>query len=61
MTDKNTGKSKGCAFVDFDGYDKMKTCLKLYHHSVFKDGTKKGRQINVELTYVIDISSLAKT
>lgn len=51
MTDKSTGKSKGFCFLDFDGYDKMKTCLKLYHHSVMADG-KKGRKINVELTYV---------
>jgi nucleolar protein 6 len=49
MTDKSTGKSKGFCFLDFDGYDKMKTCLKLYHHSVMQDG-KKGRKINVELT-----------
>ncbi|KAL2438838.1 hypothetical protein ABEF95_014363 [Exophiala dermatitidis] len=64
-TDKATGKGKGFAFVEFDSYDKMKTCLKLYHHSIFEpnakseDGEprreasnskKKGRRINVELT-----------
>jgi nucleolar protein 6 len=62
-TDKFTGRSKGFAFLEFAGYDKMKTCLKLYHHSVFhpgesKDGhdkerhdkKKPGRRINVELT-----------
>ncbi|EXJ81241.1 hypothetical protein A1O3_07531 [Capronia epimyces CBS 606.96] len=64
-TDKATGKSKGFAFLEFDAYDKMKTCLKLYHHSLFdpegkanvgKSGEKaaggktKGRKINVELT-----------
>ncbi|KIV80376.1 hypothetical protein PV11_07877 [Exophiala sideris] len=64
-TDKNTGRSKGFAFLEFDAYDKMKTCLKLYHHSEFnpqsKDGEedghepaqderKRGRKINVELT-----------
>jgi nucleolar protein 6 len=64
-TDKATGRSKGFAFVEFDGYDKMKTCLKLYHHSMFnpqaKDAidrsnagstkvTQEGRRINVELT-----------
>jgi nucleolar protein 6 len=62
-TDKATGRSKGFAFLEFAGYDKMKTCLKLYHHSVFdphgstdkpgeegSDGKKRGRRINVELT-----------
>lgn len=63
-TDKKTGKGKGFAFLEFDGFDKMKTCLKLYHHSIFdpsvqtedkeaKPGQKetgKGRRINVDLT-----------
>jgi nucleolar protein 6 len=62
-TDKATGRSKGFAFLEFSGYDKMKTCLKLYHHSIFdpdegkdekdsqqKDKKKRGRRINVELT-----------
>lgn len=65
-TDKQTGKSKGFAFLEFDNYDKMKTCLKLYHHSIFdpepeaqenasrqgfrKDQKSAGRKINVELT-----------
>ncbi|KAI1628642.1 hypothetical protein EDD37DRAFT_644432 [Exophiala viscosa] len=64
-TDKQTGRSKGFAFLEFDAYDKMKTCLKLYHHSIFDpsgktgdedgqepthDERKKGRKINVELT-----------
>lgn len=63
-TDKSTGRSKGFAFLEFDGYDKMKTCLSLYHHSMFdpqegpkaqqdKSKQKKGqvgRRINVELT-----------
>jgi len=64
-TDKKTGRSKGFAFLEFDAYDKMKTCLKLYHHSVFDpqgktgdedgqepahDEKKRGRKINVELT-----------
>lgn len=64
--DKKTGKPKGFAFLEFDDYDKMKTCLKLYHHSVFdpdqvestnvdeqnsKGKTKTApRKINVELT-----------
>ncbi|RVX70647.1 hypothetical protein B0A52_05299 [Exophiala mesophila] len=41
-TDKQTGRSKGFAFVEFDGYDKMKTCLSLYHHSIF-DPESKGK------------------
>lgn len=45
-------KSKGCAFVEFAGYDHMKTCLKLMHHSTFDDGKSAPRKINVELTYV---------
>ncbi len=64
-TDKATGKGKGFAFIEFDAYDKMKTCLSLYHHSIFdpqaksqdgepQDGRQgdkaKGRRINVELT-----------
>ncbi|KFY23800.1 hypothetical protein V491_02410 [Pseudogymnoascus sp. VKM F-3775] len=43
-------KSKGCAFVEFEGYDHMKTCLKTYHHSEFNDGKSEARKINVELT-----------
>ena len=43
-------KSKGCAFVEFEGYDHMKTCLKAYHHSEFDDGKSAKRKINVELT-----------
>ena len=49
MTDKDTQKPKGFAFVEFDRFDRMETCLKKYQHSVFPDG-KKGRKINVELT-----------
>ncbi|KIW73957.1 hypothetical protein PV04_02031 [Phialophora macrospora] len=41
-TEKATGKSKGYAFLEFDHYDKMKTCLKLYHHSIF-DPEARGR------------------
>ena len=45
ITDKEKGTSKGYAFLEFDGYDRMKTCLNSYH------GTKvKGRKIRVELT-----------
>ncbi|KAI9740128.1 MAG: hypothetical protein M1818_004879 [Claussenomyces sp. TS43310] len=43
-------KSKGCAFVEFEGYDHMKTCLKQFHHSTFDDGLSAPRKINVELT-----------
>jgi len=31
----------------------MKTCLKLFHHSMFDDGLSAPRKINVELTYVL--------
>jgi nucleolar protein 6 len=41
-TEKATGKSKGYAFLEFDHYDKMKTCLKLYHHSIF-DPEARGK------------------
>ena len=53
LTDPRTKKSKGYAFLEFNNYDRMKTCLKLYHHSVFDTGIggEKGkRRINVELT-----------
>lgn len=50
LSDKKTGKPKGCAFVEFDGYDHMKTVLSLYHHSTFDDGLSPARKINVELT-----------
>jgi len=40
-TNKDTGKGKGFAFVEFDNYDKMKTCLKLYHHSLFDPDAKQ--------------------
>jgi len=43
-------KSKGIAFLEFEGYDHMKTCLKLFHHSMFDDGVSAARKINVELT-----------
>jgi len=36
--------------LEFEGYDRMKTCLKLYHHSNFDDGLSPARKINVELT-----------
>lgn len=49
-TYKGTNKFMGTCFVEFDRFDRMETCLKKYHHSVFPDGKKKeGRKINVEL------------
>lgn len=50
LTQKGTEKSKGFAFLEFDAYDRMRTCLKLYHHSLFDDGKSGARKINVELT-----------
>lgn len=51
MTEKaNPTKCRGTAFVEFEGYDHMKTCLKLFHHSEFNDGISAARKINVELT-----------
>ncbi|THC98031.1 hypothetical protein EYZ11_002457 [Aspergillus tanneri] len=47
--DKPT-KCRGFGFVEFEHYDRMKTCLKLYHHSIFDDGKYPPRRINVELT-----------
>jgi nucleolar protein 6 len=43
-------KSKGFAFIEFEGYDHMKACLKSFHHSMFEDGISLPRKINVELT-----------
>lgn len=43
-TDKATGRGKGFAFVEFDGYDKMKTCLSLYHHSIFNPDSKGDKE-----------------
>lgn len=43
-------KCRGFAFIEFDNYDRMKTALKLYHHSTFDDGKYPPRRINVELT-----------
>ncbi|OAX77402.1 hypothetical protein ACJ72_08300 [Emergomyces africanus] len=49
-SEKGGKKSRGFAFIEFDHYDRMKTCLKLYHHSSFDDGKNPARKINVELT-----------
>lgn len=43
-------KCRGFAFIEFDNFDRMKSCLKLYHHSTFDDGKYPPRAINVELT-----------
>ncbi|KAL8799031.1 MAG: hypothetical protein Q9223_006502 [Gallowayella weberi] len=45
-----TGKSKGFAFLEFDNYDRLKTCLKTFHRSRFDDGLSPARMVNVELT-----------
>ncbi|APA07273.1 hypothetical protein sscle_02g020430 [Sclerotinia sclerotiorum 1980 UF-70] len=51
LTEKgNPTKSRGCAFLEFEGYDYMKTCLKQFHQSTFNDGISAPRKINVELT-----------
>ncbi|ETS84259.1 hypothetical protein PFICI_02284 [Pestalotiopsis fici W106-1] len=54
----NPNKSRGIAFLEFAGYDRMKTCLKTMHHTTLKcqgrdhRGRPKleERVINVELT-----------
>lgn len=50
VTHKEGGQSKGYAFLEFDSWDRMRTCLKLYHHSEFNDGKSNPRKINIELT-----------
>jgi nucleolar protein 6 len=49
---KDSTKCRGFGFVEFEQFDRMQTCLKLYHHSSFDDGKSPARKINVELTYV---------
>ena len=46
-TDPKTKKSKGFAFLEFENYDRMKTCLKLYHHSMF-DPFKADGEVDAE-------------
>ena len=48
--DDPKNKCRGFAFIEFDNYDRMKTCLKLYHHSTFDDGKYPPRRMNIELT-----------
>ncbi|KAI9799436.1 MAG: hypothetical protein M1825_004536 [Sarcosagium campestre] len=43
-------QSKGFAFLDFDGYESMQNCLRLFHHSQFDDGLAPARRVNVELS-----------
>jgi len=50
MTHKEGGQSKGYAFLEFDNWERIHTCLKLFHHSEFNDGKSKPRKINIELT-----------
>jgi RNA recognition motif-containing protein len=59
-TYKGTNKFMGTCFVEFDRFDRMETCLKKYHHSLFPDAKNKkdgGRKINVELRYVPGVTS----
>ena len=49
---EDPSRSKGFAFLEFDGYERMATCLQKFHHSRFDDGSDKPRRINVELTWV---------
>ncbi|KAL8854886.1 MAG: hypothetical protein Q9221_000392 [Calogaya cf. arnoldii] len=50
LHDKESGKSKGYAFLEFSGYDRLKTCLKSFHGTEFDDGISPPRPLNVELT-----------
>ena len=34
-TDREFGSSRGYAFIEFDAYDKLRTCLTKFHHSLF--------------------------
>ncbi|KAF3765253.1 Nop6, putative RNA-binding protein implicated in ribosome biogenesis [Cryphonectria parasitica EP155] len=43
-------KSRGIAFVEFDNYAHMKTCLAKFHHTELTDAKGSTRRINVELT-----------
>ncbi|OQN96496.1 hypothetical protein B0A48_17069 [Cryoendolithus antarcticus] len=47
-TDPATKKSKGFAFLEFENYDRMKTCLKLYHHSYFDPENPEKSKLVVE-------------
>ncbi|CAN8100690.1 unnamed protein product [Discula destructiva] len=43
-------KSRGIAFIEFDHFSRMKTCLAKFHHTEFTDAAGNMRKINVELT-----------
>ncbi|KAL9621751.1 MAG: hypothetical protein Q9160_003869 [Pyrenula sp. 1 TL-2023] len=52
-TNKDTGLSKGFAFVEFEGYDRMKTCVAKFHHALFpavEDGKEdvNGEEVEIE-------------
>lgn len=41
--EEDDGRSKGFAFLEFSSYDRMRTCLKSYHHSWFSaEGKSKA-------------------
>ncbi|KAI9784727.1 MAG: hypothetical protein M1816_000730 [Peltula sp. TS41687] len=50
MNEEKPNLSKGFAFVEFDGHEKMETCLHKFHHSQIDDGQGGKRRINVELS-----------
>ncbi|KAF2741334.1 hypothetical protein EJ04DRAFT_571442 [Polyplosphaeria fusca] len=53
MTEKGTSKPRGFAFLEFERYDLMETCLDKFQHSHFPDPKNKKlgyRKINIELT-----------
>lgn len=51
LTEKDVPtKSRGIAFIEFDHFSRMKTCLAKFHHTEFTDATGNMRKINVELT-----------
>lgn len=51
LTEKdNPTKSRGIAFIEFDHFSRMKTCLAKFHHTDFTDSAGNVRKINVELT-----------
>lgn len=42
-------KCKGFAFLEFEAFDRMQSCLLKFHHTMFNDGSGE-RKINIELT-----------
>lgn len=48
-TTRDTNKSRGFAFVEFEGYDRMKTCVKKFHHAMFPAlPSEKGEESEIE-------------